>query len=57
MHKNGLTGNISLISEFMASQPEKKNTAINILPNISRSKRSQTMKFGHSLDPFLKNPN
>ena len=41
----------------MASQPEKQNTAIKILPNISRSKRSQTMKFGHSLDPFLKNPN
>ena len=30
----------------MMSEHGKQNIAIHILPNISRSKRNQTMKFG-----------
>ena len=30
----------------MASQPEKQTKAMQILPNIARSKGIQTMKFG-----------
>ena len=30
----------------MTSQPVKQTTAIHILPNISRSKGNQAMKFG-----------
>ena len=37
---------IRLISEFMTSQLGKQTTAIRILPNISRSKSNQMMKFG-----------
>ena len=31
----------------MTSQPGKQTTAIHILPNISRSKDNQSMKFRH----------
>ena len=41
----------------MTSQPGKQIIAIYILPNISRSKSNQTMKFGQLeklfSDPFL----
>ena len=37
---------VELISKFMTSQPVKQTIAINILPNISRGKGNQTMKFG-----------
>ena len=30
----------------MTSQPEKQTIAMHILPNISRSKSNQTMKYG-----------
>ena len=37
---------LSKISHFMTSQPGKnKSITINVLPNISRSKTNQTMKF------------
>ena len=36
---------IRLISNIMTSQPEQQTTAVRILPNISRSKVNQTMKF------------
>ena len=45
---------IRLISKFMTSQPGKQYTywaiAIHILPNISRSKNNQTMKFAQLID-------
>ena len=34
-----------LISKFVTSQPGKRAKAINILPNISRSKDNHRMKF------------
>ena len=37
------------------SQPEKKTMAIHILPNISRSKGSQAMKFGHLIEYNMRN--
>ena len=46
MQKNGFVRKIKLISKFKTSQPGKQTTAIHILPNISRSKDNQTMKFG-----------
>ena len=36
---------IRLILKFIMSQPGKKTIALNILPNISRSKGDQTIKF------------
>ena len=45
MYKNDLIRKIRLILKFMTSQPGEQTTAINILPNISRSKGNQTMKF------------
>ena len=34
----------------MMSQPGQQAIAIHILPNISRSKGNQTMKFGHIIE-------
>ena len=45
-YKNDLIRNIRLISKFMTSQPGQQAIEIHILPNISRSKVNQTMKFG-----------
>ena len=42
--KNGLIRNIKLFSKFVTS------ITIRILPNISRSKGNQTMKFGHLIE-------
>ena len=39
----------------MTSQPGKQTTAINILPNISRRKGNQTMKFGQVIEYDMKN--
>ena len=44
----------------MTSEPGKQINSIHILPNISRSKGNQTMKFGERIDYnmrtfFLKN--
>ena len=44
--ENGLIRNVKLISKFMTSQPWKQTIAIRTLPNISRIKDNQTMKFG-----------
>ena len=44
MQKNGLTRKLSLIVTG------QKVTKIQILPNISRSKGNQAMKFGHLID-------
>ena len=42
----GLIGKIRVNSNFMASQLGKQTLAINILPNISKSKGNKIMKFG-----------
>ena len=55
MYKNGLIRNIRLISKFMTSQPGKQTIAIHRLPNTSRSKDNQTMKFGQLIECNKKN--
>ena len=50
MQKNGWIRKVRLISKFMASQPGKQIVAIHILPNISRIKDNQTMKFGKLIE-------
>ena len=42
--------NITLILKFMTSQLGKQTIAIQILPNISRRKGIQTVKFGHLIE-------
>ena len=49
MYKNGLIRKVRLISN-MTSQPGKQTITILILPNISRSKDNQTMKFGQFIE-------
>ena len=39
----------------MTSQPGQQTIAIHILPNISRSKDNQAMKFGQSIEYNMKN--
>ena len=39
----------------MTSQPGEKTIAIHILPNISRSKGNQAMKFGQLIEYNMKN--
>ena len=39
----------------MTSQPIKQTIAIHILPNISRSKDNQTMKFGQLIEYNMRN--
>ena len=39
----------------MTSQPGKQTIVIYILPNISRSKGNQTMKFGQVIECNMKN--
>ena len=46
MYKNGFIRKIRLILKFMTSQPGLQTITIHMLPNISRSKDNQTMKFG-----------
>ena len=48
--KSGLIRKIRLISKSMTSQPDQQTIAIQILPNISRSKGKQAMKLGQLLD-------
>ena len=38
----------------MTSQPGKQATAIHVLPNISKSKDDQTMKFGELIEYIMK---
>ena len=38
----------------MTSQPGKQTIAINILPNISKSKGNQKMKFSHLIERNMK---
>ena len=39
----------------MTSQPRKQTIAIHILPNISRIKGNQTMKFGQLIEYDMRN--
>ena len=42
--KKGLIRKVRLISRFMTSQPGHQAITVHILPNISRSKGTQTME-------------
>ena len=46
---------IKLISNFMMSQPDHQTIILHILPNISRSKGNQTMKFGQLIEYNMRN--
>ena len=45
MYENGLTRKIRLVLKSMTSEPGKQTIAICILPNISRSKDNQIVKY------------
>ena len=45
MEKDGVVRKIKLTPKFLTSQPGEQTIAIYILPNISRRKDNQTMKF------------
>ena len=47
---NGWIRKIRLISKAMVSQPDLQKFSIHILPNISRSKFNQKMKFGQGIE-------
>ena len=53
--KNGLIRKIRLISKFMTSHSGQQTISIHILPNISRSKHNQTMKFGQLIEYIMIN--
>ena len=55
MQKKDFIRKIKLVSQFMMSQPEKQTVAIHVLPNISRSKCSQTIKFIQSIEYNMTN--
>ena len=55
MHKNCLIRKTRLISKFMTSQPGSQTIAIHILPNISRSKGNQTIKFDQLIEYNVRN--
>ena len=46
---------IKLISKFITSQPGKQTIAIQILPNISRSKGNQARKFDQLIKYNMRN--
>ena len=53
--KHGLIRKTRLISKFMTSQPRKQRIAIHKLPNISRSKGNQKIKFGQLIEHNMRN--
>ena len=55
MYQNSLTKKIKLISNFMMSKLGQQTFVIHILPNISRSKGNQTVKFGQVIVCNTKN--
>ena len=55
MFGNSLIRKIRLILKFMTSHTGKQRDAIHILPNISRSKGNQTMKFGQLIEYSTRN--
>ena len=48
--KPELSVKMYVISKFMTSHPGKQTIVIHVLPNISRSKSNQTMKFAQIID-------
>ena len=55
MYRNDLIKKIRLISNFMTSQPSQQTILIHILPNITRSKGNQTMKFRQLIECNMRN--
>ena len=55
MYKNGLIRMIRLTSKFMTSQPGQQTIGIHILPNLSKSKDNQTVKFGQLIEYNMRN--
>ena len=55
MIENDFIRKILLISKIMTSKLGKQTVTIHILPNISRSKGSQTMKFGQLIEYNMRN--
>ena len=55
MQKNDFIRKIKLISKFMTLQLGKQTIAIRLLPNISRIKGNQTMKFGQLIVYDMRN--
>ena len=53
--KNGSIRMGRLISKSMASQAGYQTIATHILPNISRSKSNQAMKFGQLIEHNMRN--
>ena len=53
--KNALIRKIRLISKFMTAQPGQQTVTITILPNISRGKGNQAMKFGQVIEDNKRN--
>ena len=53
--KNSLIRKLLLVSEFMTSQAGQQIITIHIFPNISRSKDSQTKKFGQLIEHNMRN--
>ena len=52
---NGLITKARLISKFMTSQTGKQAIPIHILPNISRCKDNQTIKFSQLTENNMRN--
>ena len=50
MYQKGLIKKIWLIPNFMMSHPGEKAILIHTLPNISRSKGNQAIKFGQLIE-------
>ena len=50
MYKTGLIRKIMLILKFMTSQSGLQTIPIHILPNVSRTKGNQTMKFNQLIE-------
>ena len=55
MYKNGLIRTNRLFLKSKTSQPDQQTIAMPILPNISRSKGNETMKFGQLIEYNLRN--
>ena len=55
MYENGLIRKIRLISKLMMSQLGKQTIAIHTIPNISRNKGNQTIKFGQLIECNMRN--
>ena len=55
MQKNSLIRKLELISKFVMSQTGQQIIAIHILPNISKSKSNQTIKFCQLIECIMRN--